>query len=35
METVYNDTSMAKLTSEEVYNLEQLIDAKKFMNETT
>jgi hypothetical protein len=35
METVYNDTTMASLTVEEVYNLNQLVDAKKFMNETT
>ena len=35
METVYNDTTMAKLTAEEVYSLNQLIDAKKFINETT
>lgn len=35
METVFNDDSMASLTSEEVYNLRQLVDAKKFINEST
>jgi len=35
METVFNDTTMASLTAEEVYSLNQLVDAKKFMNETT
>lgn len=35
METVFNDTTMAGLTAEDCYSLNQLIDAKKFMNETT
>lgn len=35
METVYNDTSMKSLTTEAVYNLRQLDDAKKFINEST
>jgi len=35
METVFNDTSMAGLTSEDAYKLDQLVDAKKFMNENT
>ena len=35
METVFNDTMMASLTTEEVYNLRQLVDAKKFINEST
>lgn len=35
METVFNDTSMASLTKEEVYNMGQLVDAKKFINEST
>jgi hypothetical protein len=35
METVFNDTSMANQTKEDVYNLSQLIDAKKFINEST
>lgn len=35
METVYNDTSMKSLTTEAVYNLRQLVDAKKFINEST
>lgn len=35
METVFNDTTMASLTTEEVYNLRQLVDAKKFINEST
>ena len=35
METVFNDTSIARLTAEEAYTLSQLVDAKKFMNETT
>jgi hypothetical protein len=35
METVFNDSSMAKLTSEEAYSIEQLMDAKKFINEQT
>mgnify|MGYP006950270731 CR=1 FL=1 len=35
METVFNDTTMAGLTTEDVYNLRQLVDAKKFINEST
>ena len=35
METVFNDDSMASLSAEEVYNLRQLVDAKKFINEST
>lgn len=35
METVFNDKTMANLTKEEVYNMAQLTDAKKFINETT
>ena len=35
METVFGDTSMANLTNEDAYTLSQLIDAKKFINETT
>lgn len=35
METVFNDSSMAGLTAEEAYKLDQLIDAKKFINENT
>ncbi len=35
METVFNDSAMAKLSAEEAYNIEQLLDAKKFINEQT
>jgi hypothetical protein len=35
METVFNDKTMANLTKEEVYNISQLVDAKKFINEST
>ena len=35
METVFSDTSMANITNEEVYNFRQLVDAKKFINEST
>jgi hypothetical protein len=35
METVFGDTSMGSLTNEDVYNLDQLINAKKFLNEGT
>ena len=35
METVFNDTSMGKLKSGQVYNLGQLVDAKKFVNESS
>lgn len=35
METVFNDTTMASLTKEEVYSVGQIIDAKKFINEST
>jgi len=35
METVFGDSSMASLTNEDAYTLNQLTDAKKFINETT
>ena len=35
METVFNDSSMGKLKSGQVYNLSQLVDAKKFVNESS
>lgn len=35
METVYNDTSMASLTNEDVYSLGQIKDAMEFMQQNT
>ena len=35
METVFGDTSMASLTNEDAYSLSQLLDAKKFISEST
>jgi hypothetical protein len=34
METVFSDSAMASITNEEVYSLRQLVDAKKFINES-
>ena len=35
METVFNDPTMGGLSAEDAYKIDQLVDAKKFINETT